>query len=70
MGVILNQKVMIILIAKQNAQFFKEKMRAKSLNIVGETKNTFHVKLSTNRFNKLYSEILVSGNNPYALMSW
>ena len=61
---------MIIIITKQNADFFKEKMKAKSLNIVDQTENTLHVKLSMNRFNKLHHEIRSLGYNPYALMAW
>jgi len=61
---------MIIIITKQNADFFKEKMKSKSLNIVDQTENTLHVKLSKNRFNGLFNEIRSCGCNPYALMAW
>jgi hypothetical protein len=61
---------MTIIITKQNAEFFKEKMKAKSLNIVDQTENTLHVKLSVNRFNKLVNEIRLLGLNPYAVMAW
>lgn len=61
---------MIIIIAKQNEKFIKEKMKAKSLNVVDQTENTLYVKLSRNRFAKLYVEIQKSGNTPYNLMAW
>lgn len=61
---------MLILITKQNADYFKEKMKAKSLNVVDQTAHTITVKLSTNRFNKLYEVLKNEGQNPYALMHW
>ena len=61
---------MIIIIAKQNEKFIKEKMKDKSLNVVDQTENTLYVKLSRNRFAKLYVEIQKSGNTPYNLMAW
>lgn len=61
---------MTIIITKQNEAFFKEMMKAKSLNVVDQTENTLHVKLSTSRFNKLVQRVRESGNNPYAVMAW
>ena len=61
---------MLILITKENAEFFKEKMKVKSLNIVEQTNHTMTVNLSRNRFNKLYNVLTTEGFNPYALMHW
>lgn len=61
---------MTIIIATQNERFFMEQMRTKTLNVIGKTAHTMHVKLSQKRFNTLYQRIKESGNNPYALMSW
>lgn len=61
---------MIIIITKQNEAWFKQMMKAKSLNIVDQTENTLHVKLSVNRFNGLIQRVRESGNNPYAVMAW
>lgn len=61
---------MTILITRQNEQFFKEQMRAKSLNVVDSTTNTLTVRLSKNRFLKLRENIVSLGLNPYAVMTW